>query len=305
MLRRFSSRAPTRSKKEVLPKRFTRKDLLAAAALRYALAPACILLAVLLQLSPAGVALPLGGLFVFAVLGAAWFGGAGPGFVAAVLATFTLPQLIPTSYPLLGGFLDLPRFITFSVAGLVVGWWSHRRGQVEAALRESEKRFRSLTQLSNDFFWETDSEHRYTMLDFGLIHRGAHEKWKKLGKRPWEIPYTSPDEAAWAAHRATIDERKPFSDFAMSRVDRGEERFYEISGQPRFDAGGTFLGYRGVGRETTARVRAEQAFRQSQESYALAVDATGAGHWDWKIPTDEFHASPRHLEIGGFPPDAK
>jgi len=179
------------------------------------------------------------------------------------------------------------------------------RRTAEEALRESEKRFRSLTELSNDFFWETDTEHRYTVLDFGLIHRGQHEKSKKLGKRPWEIPHTSPDEAVWAAHRETLEARKPFVDFAISRVDRGQERFYEISGEPRFDADGTFLGYRGVGRETTARVRAEQAFRQSQESYALAMDATGAGHWDWKIQTDEFYASPRHLEIGGFSSDAK
>ena len=53
-----------------------------AAALRYALAPACILLAVLVYLSPAGRCFSLAGLFVFAVLAAAWFGGAGPGLLA-------------------------------------------------------------------------------------------------------------------------------------------------------------------------------------------------------------------------------
>ena len=92
--------------KKVLPKPFTRKELLSAvaasledrsdadSALRYALAPACIVLAALLYLSPAGPVLSLAGLFVFAVLAAAWFGGAGPGLLAAVLATFTLPQLM-------------------------------------------------------------------------------------------------------------------------------------------------------------------------------------------------------------------
>jgi hypothetical protein len=69
---------------------FTRKELLStmaaslkervvqAVALRYALAPVCVLLAVLVYLSRAGPTLSLAGLFVFAVLAAAWFGGAGP-----------------------------------------------------------------------------------------------------------------------------------------------------------------------------------------------------------------------------------
>src|SRR5262249_54517360 len=32
---------------------------------------------------------------------------------------------------------------------------------------------------------------------------------------------------------------------------------------------------------------------------------SGEGHWDWKIATDEFYASPRYLELAGFPPDMK
>ena len=41
----------------------------------------------------------------------------------------------------------------------------------------------------------------------------------------------------------------------------------------------------------------------SEERYALAMRASGEGHWDWKIDTDEFYASPRYLEIAGFPAD--
>ena len=45
------------------------------------------------------------------IVAAAWFGGAGPGFLSALLATFALPQLIPMNYPLVAGFFDLPRFL--------------------------------------------------------------------------------------------------------------------------------------------------------------------------------------------------
>src|SRR4029453_1721374 len=94
------------------------RRVIRAVALRYALAPACVLLVVLVHLSPAQGALPIGGLLVLAVLGAAWFGGAGPGLLAALLATLALSQFLSVSYPLVGGVLDLPRFVTFSVAGL-------------------------------------------------------------------------------------------------------------------------------------------------------------------------------------------
>ena len=406
-------------------------------ALHYALAPIAIAAAALLHFSALGPFLHPTGLFILGVIAAAWFGGVGPGFFAALIATLVLPQLIEISYPLTGGWLDLPRFVTFTITGLAVGWgttlrrnadamaqdnaalqrseeryaialssgeegfwdwdlasgafhasprmlemcgfppdsafadrseflarfpfapgerekwqaaveahfagrsaridmeiailrdgetrWLHTSGMatrsasgavvrwtgatrdvtarrtMEAALRDSAARFRSLTELSNDFFWETDAEHRYTALEHGAAYRGPRNK-PKLGKRPWELNYVSPDEAAWSAHRATIAARKPFLNFAVSRIEQGEERFYEISGEPRFDADGRFLGYRGVGRDVTERMYAGKALHESEKRHERAMAAAEAGFWDWDVPNDAFYVSPRFLEMGGFDP---
>ena len=111
-------------------------------ALRYALAPVCVAVAVLLHISVIGPFLHPTGLFLAGIVAAAWFGGAGPGFLAALLATFVLPQLIAMSYPLIAGFFDLPRFLAFGITGMAVGWGTTFRRRAEAALRRSELELR-------------------------------------------------------------------------------------------------------------------------------------------------------------------
>jgi PAS domain S-box-containing protein len=111
-------------------------------ALRYALAPLCVAVAVLLHLSAIGSFLHPTGLFLASVVAAAWFGGAAPGLLAALLATLVLPQLIEMSYPLVADFFDLPRFLTFGLAGVAVGWGTAFRRRAEAALRQSQQELR-------------------------------------------------------------------------------------------------------------------------------------------------------------------
>src|SRR5712671_747502 len=124
-----------------LQDRFVAK-LQESAALRYALAPVCIAVAVLLHISAIGPFLHPTGLFLAGVVAAAWFGGAGSGLLAALLATLALPLLIEMNYPLVAGFFDLPRFLAFGMTGVAVGWGATSRKRAEAALRRSELELR-------------------------------------------------------------------------------------------------------------------------------------------------------------------
>jgi diguanylate cyclase (GGDEF)-like protein/PAS domain S-box-containing protein len=137
------------------------------------------------------------------------------------------------------------------VIGSQVGQFLQRK-QAEESLREGEARFRSLTQMSSDFFWETDPQHRLVSIVHGPNYPAAEIGYGVAGKTPWDIPSISPDEAGWAAHKATLDSRIPFRDFEFSRaMPDGMTRYFALSGEPRLAADGTFLGYRGVGRDIT------------------------------------------------------
>ena len=127
-----------------------------------------------------------------------------------------------------------------------------QRKDAEEKLRQSEARFRSLTQLSSDFFWESDPQHRLVSLVHGPSAAATPVGYGLVGKTPWELPAVRPDHAGWQAHRATLESRLPFREFEIARpLPDGGTRYFSVSGQPHYDSQGSFLGYRGVGRDVT------------------------------------------------------
>jgi diguanylate cyclase (GGDEF)-like protein/PAS domain S-box-containing protein len=162
------------------------------------------------------------------------------------------------------------------VLGSQIGQFVQRK-QAEEGVRESEERFRSLTELSSDFYWETDREHRLVQTQFASVHRPIVPSGQRLGHTRWELPSTRPDAAGWAAHRACMERHEPFRDFEFARIDEhGAERHVSISGEPMFDAAGGFSGYRGVGKDITARKR-DQLLVELEHTVTRCLAEAGDG----------------------------
>ena len=84
------------------------------------------------------------------------------------------------------------------------------RERSEKLLHESEHRFRSLTELSADWYWEQDENLRFTFLSSTVYERSGCSAAHTIGKTRWEIPDTVPLSSAWPEHRATLAARQAF-----------------------------------------------------------------------------------------------
>jgi len=139
-----------------------------------------------------------------------------------------------------------------------------RRKQAEEVLSQSEARFRSLTELSSDWYWESDHEFRF--VSFGgrhLLDRRRRD-WRDpfFGRRVWELPHLVMSSADFAAHRAQLERHERFHDFQFAvTLPDGSLRWTNASGEPFADADGRFAGYRGVSRDITDKRRAEESIR--------------------------------------------
>ena len=134
--------------------------------------------------------------------------------------------------------------------------------RVRRKLEDNEARFRTLTALSSDWYWEQDAQFRLTHVEGRADDRLVQEAALHMGKTRWELAAPGMSDALWEEHRALLERHQEFRDFEFERHDRqGHSYWVSISGTPVFDADGVFCGYRGVGKDITARKRDENELR--------------------------------------------
>jgi diguanylate cyclase (GGDEF)-like protein/PAS domain S-box-containing protein len=129
----------------------------------------------------------------------------------------------------------------------------------QMALKDSEARFRDLTDLSSDWYWEQDEHFRFTDVSSEIGTKAGISARDHVGKTRWELPGIELSQAEWDRHIVLLKAHQSFDGFTYQRVGaNGEMRYFRMSGRPIFDAQGRFSGYRGVGKDVTDARAAEE-----------------------------------------------
>lgn len=148
------------------------------------------------------------------------------------------------------------------------------RKEAEGRLRESERRFRDIADVSADWIWEVDATGRYTYASESVRSLLGYSPEEIIGKTPFDL--MTPDEAdRVAASFAEIVQRaEQFRDLENQVIDAwGLGHDTLTSGVPIRDASGACIGYRGVDRDITENKRLETKLqRQAHVDYLTGLN---------------------------------
>ncbi len=121
-------------------------------------------------------------------------------------------------------------------------------------------------QIASDWFWEMDESLRFSYFSGRFQQVTGAPPTALIGRTRREVSANSDNLDQWRDHFEDLEAHRPFRDFIYPfKHGDGGARWFKISGQPRFDHDGIFVGYLGVGTDVTAE-------RAAQQDLARALD---------------------------------
>ncbi|MFC0352146.1 bifunctional diguanylate cyclase/phosphodiesterase [Undibacterium danionis] len=156
----------------------------------------------------------------------------------------------------------------------------------DEALKESEARFRTLTEMSSDFYWESDHEHRFISRTFSHHQHLQFDDLASnlIGFPLWEVPNLDIEPTALDELTECLTKHLPFREIELSPKTTSllpnKTDYLALSGDPVFNAEGKFQGYRGIAKNISLRKQAEAEFRLAASAFdvqesMLITDANG------------------------------
>ena len=171
------------------------------------------------------------------------------------------------------------------------------RKRVEEALRESETKYRHIFESIQDIFYRTDAEGIIIEIS-PSVERFGYTREQLVGTQVLEV-YEDPEERSGLLK--ALLEQGEVADHEI-RLKTGDGRLVSTSVSAHILRGpdGTPIGIEGTLRDISDRKAAEEALRESEERFRLAINATKDGLWEWDIQTNQEFFSPRWCEIIGY-----
>ncbi|MBL8327093.1 MAG: response regulator [Rubrivivax sp.] len=167
---------------------------------------------------------------------------------------------------------DLIAHLVLLLGALVWGLLiAHAVQRWQQAMRRRERALAELLGFAADRYWELDAELRFSRPTVNVPLSAGELPPAFIGRHPWETPGLELPPAERDAHVAALRAHQPFELVVRSQPDAdGRSEQLAISGRPRFDQDGRFIGYWGVGRDVTAEQERRAALAAARDAAEAA-----------------------------------
>ncbi|MBA2340143.1 MAG: PAS domain S-box protein [Pyrinomonadaceae bacterium] len=152
------------------------------------------------------------------------------------------------------------------------------RRQAEETLRESEERFRSIVETTNEWVWATDLQGRHTYDNPAVETILGYRPEELLGKNSLSLMHEDDRREVEKSLPELIEQKRGWTGLVVRWWHKdGSLRYLESNAAPSLDAEGNLVGYRGADRDITERKRAEEALKESERRFrSVAQSANDA-----------------------------
>ncbi len=150
--------------------------------------------------------------------------------------------------------------------------------EIQRALRESEAKFRHIFEASNEGIWLLNQDAEVTLVNGKMAALLGYTREEMRGRRKTE--FVPPEDLA-SVEALLARRRRGISEEADVRFQckSGEVVWTLMSGRALLDDSGSFIGILDMITDITARKRAVDALRESEERFRLMADGTPVLIW--------------------------
>jgi len=144
------------------------------------------------------------------------------------------------------------------------------RERVERALHESEERFRSIVEASQDWIWEVDREGSLVYTNSAVQRMLGYGAMELLGRNVMTLIHPADRALVMERIPSFLERPRPWRRQSLRWCHRdGSVHTLESTANPVLDASGRTIGYRGVHHDNTERLAQEARIRRLARIHAV------------------------------------